>query len=259
MEKRLSSGKTSLTEANVRKRKHRSMSREPRPAPLGRCALVWLAGSAALAALTGWLLPDLLAARDLAARVGLRGPPVRRGPGLALRGRPARRRRLAVAGHRPGRPRRRPRPRARSGAASRRRSGGWCWSPAAPPSPAAWPRRRTPPRCATPATGRRADTAVVEGLPLPDRATATMHLGHLVARRSRDARAARPRGPAAAHRGGPARRHVVGRWPTPPSPRTPPTSAVDDRWHRIYRANRAVIGADPDLIQPDQRLRLPRR
>ena len=36
-------------------------------------------------------------------------------------------------------------------------------------------------------------------------------------------------------------------------------SAVSDRWHRIYRANRAVIGADPDLIQPEQRLRLPRR
>ena len=39
-------------------------------------------------------------------------------------------------------------------------------------------------------------------------------------------------------------------------------SAADDaaviaRWHEIYELNRTVIGADPDLIQPAQRLRLP--
>lgn len=28
-------------------------------------------------------------------------------------------------------------------------------------------------------------------------------------------------------------------------------------WHRIYRQNRTVIGADPDLIQPGQQLRMP--
>jgi nucleoid-associated protein YgaU len=41
----------------------------------------------------------------------------------------------------------------------------------------------------------------------------------------------------------------------------PPTaddSAVADRVREIHRANRAVIGADPDLIQPHQRLRMPR-
>ena len=32
---------------------------------------------------------------------------------------------------------------------------------------------------------------------------------------------------------------------------------VARRWHRIYALNRAVIGADPDLIRPGQRLRLP--
>ena len=29
-------------------------------------------------------------------------------------------------------------------------------------------------------------------------------------------------------------------------------------WHRIYAANRAVIGGNPDLIRPGQRLALPR-
>ena len=56
---------------------------------------------------------------------------------------------------------------------------------------------------------------------------------------------------------GPATR--CGGWPTPPSPPTLPSPPSAERWHRIYRANRGVIGPDPDLIQPDQRLRLPRR
>jgi hypothetical protein len=34
--------------------------------------------------------------------------------------------------------------------------------------------------------------------------------------------------------------------------------AVTARWHRIYHLNRDLIGPDPDLIQPGQRLRLPR-
>jgi hypothetical protein len=34
---------------------------------------------------------------------------------------------------------------------------------------------------------------------------------------------------------------------------------VIDRWHAIYAANRAVIGADPDLVRPGQRLLLPRK
>jgi LysM repeat protein len=29
-------------------------------------------------------------------------------------------------------------------------------------------------------------------------------------------------------------------------------------WHRLYRANRAVVGSDPDLIEPGQRLAPPR-
>jgi nucleoid-associated protein YgaU len=34
-------------------------------------------------------------------------------------------------------------------------------------------------------------------------------------------------------------------------------AAVTARWHEIYELNRTVVGADPDLIQPAQRLRLP--
>jgi len=33
---------------------------------------------------------------------------------------------------------------------------------------------------------------------------------------------------------------------------------VEHRWREIYAANRAVIGPDPDLVRPAQRLRLPR-
>jgi hypothetical protein len=36
-------------------------------------------------------------------------------------------------------------------------------------------------------------------------------------------------------------------------------AAITARWHEIYALNRTVIGADPDLIQPAQRLRLPAR
>lgn len=39
---------------------------------------------------------------------------------------------------------------------------------------------------------------------------------------------------------------------------TEPTSAeVDAFWPRIYEANRNLIGGDPDLIHPGQRLVLP--
>ncbi len=34
-------------------------------------------------------------------------------------------------------------------------------------------------------------------------------------------------------------------------------AAIDHRWRRLYAANRAVIGKDPDLLIPSQRLRLP--
>ena len=35
------------------------------------------------------------------------------------------------------------------------------------------------------------------------------------------------------------------------------TESLDDRWRAIWRANRDVVGDDPDLIFPGQALRLP--
>ncbi|WP_435743017.1 LysM peptidoglycan-binding domain-containing protein [Nocardioides sp. SYSU DS0663] len=40
-------------------------------------------------------------------------------------------------------------------------------------------------------------------------------------------------------------------------PSTADTAQVTRHWHRIHDLNRAVIGDDPDLIHPGQRLRLP--
>jgi nucleoid-associated protein YgaU len=34
-------------------------------------------------------------------------------------------------------------------------------------------------------------------------------------------------------------------------------TALVDHWHRTYAANRQVVGTDPDLIHPGQRLVLP--
>ncbi len=40
-----------------------------------------------------------------------------------------------------------------------------------------------------------------------------------------------------------------------------PVGAADalvvGRWHAIYAANRALIGPDPDVVEPGQHLRLP--
>ena len=48
-----------------------------------------------------------------------------------------------------------------------------------------------------------------------------------------------------------------GTWPAPTSAPAPTPRPMDARWREIYQLNRAVIGPDPDLIQPAQRLRLP--
>jgi nucleoid-associated protein YgaU len=42
----------------------------------------------------------------------------------------------------------------------------------------------------------------------------------------------------------------------PPAWRSPAT--IDRYWRQVYRANRAVLGPDPDLIHPGTRLRVPR-
>ena len=87
---------------------------------------------------------------------------------------------------------------------------------------------------------RRPQTAavVIAGLPLPERAVGSAHppAPEVVEVRPGDtlwAIAHRDLGPAATD------------------------AAVTARWHEIYELNRTTIGADPDLIQPAQRLRLP--
>ncbi len=85
--------------------------------------------------------------------------------------------------------------------------------------------------------------ALLSGLPLPDRAVAPSQ-----------------------HRTPPPRRTVtVGPGDTLWSiarrelPTGAPALAVATRWHAIYAANRPLIGPDPDLIEPGQHLRIPRK
>ncbi|GAA2146059.1 LysM peptidoglycan-binding domain-containing protein [Nocardioides koreensis] len=78
----------------------------------------------------------------------------------------------------------------------------------------------------------------VQGLPLPDRATGAVPGG---GRMSRPGPA--PSTPLMVVRVGDTLWDLAGESPA---------------WHRIYELNRDVIGPDPDLIRPGQRLRLPR-
>ncbi len=78
---------------------------------------------------------------------------------------------------------------------------------------------------------------VLTGLPLPERAEGPAHArGRAVVVRSGDTL-----------------------WALAAAGLPPRASAADitDRWQLIYRRNLGVIGADPDLIRPGQRLRLP--
>ena len=43
------------------------------------------------------------------------------------------------------------------------------------------------------------------------------------------------------------------------SGKEPSSAEIDRFWRRIYEANRKLVGADPDLIHPGQRLQIPRR
>jgi nucleoid-associated protein YgaU len=87
----------------------------------------------------------------------------------------------------------------------------------------------------------RHDGALVTGLPLPDRAVAPPP-------------APRPR----------SRRTVIVRtgdslWSIAHRDLTPHAAApaIVRRWHAIYATNRSLIGPDPDVIEPGQRLDLP--
>jgi hypothetical protein len=96
----------------------------------------------------------------------------------------------------------------------------------------------------------------VEGLPFPDRATTTTHVSQVFAR---------------------AASRQVGARSSPPEPAIVVVQPGDTLWDlaraalpteaddatvaarvlQIHRANRGVIGANPDLIRPHQRLRMP--
>ena len=100
----------------------------------------------------------------------------------------------------------------------------------------------------------RAAAALVQGLPLPDRATGGL-------RGARGAsRPAEPTAPVAGNdtvvvvRTGDTLWDLAGRT----LPAAAGTAEVAERAQRLYALNRAVIGPDPDLIRPGQHLRLPR-
>lgn len=103
----------------------------------------------------------------------------------------------------------------------------------------------------------------LHGLPMPDRATSSsawMAAAIDDATRTPDNRAIES-GPAAAEH--PARTHVVRPgdtlWSLAAADLSPTADDRDvtRRWHRLHDLNRAVIGDDPDLIHPGQRLSLP--
>jgi LysM domain len=96
----------------------------------------------------------------------------------------------------------------------------------------------------------------VDGLPFPDRATTTTHVSQVFAR------AASRQGEAPSSRHEPA--IVVVQpgdtlWALARTglPRGADDATVAARVHQIHRANRRVIGPNPDLIRPHQQLRVP--
>jgi nucleoid-associated protein YgaU len=102
------------------------------------------------------------------------------------------------------------------------------------------------------------EAAGVSGLPLPDRATGGVPDTSAAVRLARSGHS-RPVTPAPAPvvvvRPGDTLWDLAAAYLTPGAGPAEVTAC----WHRIHELNRDVIGDDPDLIQPDQRLRLPRR
>jgi hypothetical protein len=96
----------------------------------------------------------------------------------------------------------------------------------------------------------------VEGLPFPDRAATTTHVSQVFARaasRHGEARSSRHEPAIVVVRPGDTL-WALARTGLPPEA---DDTAVAARVHQIHRANRGVIGANPDLIRPHQRLRMP--
>lgn len=228
------------------------MTRDLGLAPLHRCLAVWVLASAVLVVLGGWLLPDLTGAAAATAQgqhlhfeqalvwtcevvllgcaawlwlvTAIVATDAARGRALRRPGVPAGLHRLVLLG---------------CGAALATTMA----NPAhADPGPVS--------------ADRSATTAVVQGLPLPDRATAAGHVGLLLARQVRAARHPQSRSePVAVVRPG----DTLWGLAAADLPAGADDGAVTRRWQEIYRANRQLIGPDPDLIQPAQRLRLPRQ
>ena len=108
-----------------------------------------------------------------------------------------------------------------------------------------------------PGSGDRTGRHLVEGLPLPDRATTTMLVSRVFARaatRHQRDQTSDPEQDFVVVRPGDTLWELAGR----DLPREAGDRAVAERVRDIHAANRAVIGADPDLIRPGQRLRMPR-
>jgi hypothetical protein len=102
-----------------------------------------------------------------------------------------------------------------------------------------------------------AGTSPLEGLPMPDRATTATHVSRVFARAAshQDRAGHPPLRPTAVVVVQPGDTlWAIARAGLPPD--TDDTT-VAARVREIHRANRAVIGADPDLIHPHQRLRMP--
>lgn len=118
---------------------------------------------------------------------------------------------------------------------------------------------------AAPAHADRPDThhprTGVAGLPLPDRASAVSRIAWLVDHPHRTHHHAHPRPEPSPRRE--ARVCVVGDgdtlWALAAEALGPGAddAAVARAWRALYRANRAAVGPDPDLIRPGQRLRVP--
>jgi hypothetical protein len=111
--------------------------------------------------------------------------------------------------------------------------------------------------------GRAPASEVLTGLPLPDRTTTTTQwLGSLADQRSdhRSGHRSDPGVTASAETQGAVRVSPGDTlWDLAEQSLGPGAGPADveRRWRQVYAANRDVVGADPDLIRPGQRLLLP--
>lgn len=107
----------------------------------------------------------------------------------------------------------------------------------------------------TPALAADDDSSILVGLSLPDRSVTTSQTHHRPAPAERTLRSV-PTRPAPQPRV-----HVVrpgeSLWSIAVATATADDGDLDRRWRAIWAANRELIGDDPDLILPGQRLRLP--